>query len=139
MTLEELEDTLPNGLHDAEVLRFTVDYAQRTLTFDLSVWVGTLDDPKERREAYKRGRLELSGLVFLVLEPPDPRYPYRISPKLTIDAVDASKSLDTELLKSLPAGAFCRSFWVNQWNACMYLAATSAAIVWMNDGAVTYR
>jgi len=139
VTLKELEDSLPNGLHDAEVVRLSVDYIQRRLILDLSIWVGDMDDPPERREAYKNGQLVLSGLTFLIMEPPDPRYPYRVSPKLTVDVIDASKSVDAELLNSLPTGAFCGSFWVNQWNGCMSFAADDAAIVWMDDGAVTYR
>jgi len=139
MTLEELENTLPNGLHDAEVQRLDVDYAQRKVTFELAVWVGDMGDPPEKREAYKSGRLEITGLIFLVMEPPDPRYPFRISSKLTIDGTDARKSLDVELLATLPADSFFRSLWVNQWNACLHVAAKHAEMTWLNDGAITYR
>jgi hypothetical protein len=49
VTLEDLENTLPNGLHDAEVHKLSVDYVGRTLTLDLSVWVGgDMGDPPER-------------------------------------------------------------------------------------------
>jgi hypothetical protein len=52
VTLEELENTLPNGLHDAEVRRITVDYERRKVTLEVAVWVGDMDEPAERREAY---------------------------------------------------------------------------------------
>ena len=48
--IEELENTLPNGLHDAEVRRITVDYERRKVTLEVAVWVG--DEPPERRESY---------------------------------------------------------------------------------------
>ena len=51
MTLEELESTSPNGLHDAEIERIAVDYAVRELTLEVAVWVGSMDDPPARREA----------------------------------------------------------------------------------------
>jgi hypothetical protein len=139
MTLEELENTLPNGLHDAEVRSLTVDYSQRLLVLEMEVWVGSMDDPPDRREAYKTGRLEISGLVFLVMEPPDPRYPYRIRSKLTIDATEVRKGLDPELLATLPPDFFFRTLWVNEWNACMHLAAKDAEMTWRNGGAITYR
>ena len=60
MTLEELENTPP---HDAEVQRSAVDYEHRKVTFALAVWVGHMDDPPERREAYKSGCLEITGLL----------------------------------------------------------------------------
>ena len=55
------------------------------MTFALAVWVGDMDDPPERREAYKSGCLEITGLISLVMEPPDARYAFRISSKLKID------------------------------------------------------
>jgi len=103
MTLEELENTLPNGLHDADVHRIAIDYAERRVTFDLAVWVGKMEDPPERREAYKSGRIEVSGLLFIVMEPPDPKYPFR-KPSITIDACDMNKNIKAELLESLPSG-----------------------------------
>ncbi len=138
MTLEELENALPNGLHDAEVQRIAVDYEERKVTLEVAVWVGNTSDPPERREAYKNGRIQISGLLFLVMEPPDPRYPFKTS-DLRIDGCDMSKNLDPELLKSLPGDAFFRSLWVNEWSAFIHIAARDAGIAWINDGAVTYR
>jgi hypothetical protein len=139
MTLEQLENTLPNGLHDSEVQRVTVDYEKRKLVLDVAVWVGSMNDPPERREAYKSGQIEIAGLIFFVMEPPDAKYPFRDSAELTIDGCDMSKNLDSELLKSLPTDAFFRSLWVKEWNAFIHIAARHAEIAWMNDGAVTYR
>ncbi|MGB9204976.1 MAG: hypothetical protein WCB94_13550 [Terriglobales bacterium] len=139
MNLRELENTLPNGLHDAEVRGIHVDYEQHRLTLDLAVWVGSMDDPPKHREAYKSGQLDISGLIFLVMESPDAKYPYRVSSQLTIDSVEEEKSVPSELLRSLPADAFCHSFWVSEWNTCMYFAGTNAEMTWKNNGAVTYR
>jgi hypothetical protein len=139
MTLEELENALPNGLHDAEVQRISVDYGQRSLVLELVVWFGSMDDPPERREAYKTGRLEFSGLAFLIMEPPDAKYPYRVESSITVDSVDPGRGLGPELLASLPKGVFCHSFFVFQWNAFMHVAAKHAEMTWLNDGAISYR
>ena len=77
MTLEELENTLPNGLHDAEVVRISVDYELRILALDVDVWVGDMDEAPEKREAYRKGLIEISGLLFLAMEPPDANYPFQ--------------------------------------------------------------
>jgi len=137
MTLEELENTTPNGLHDSEVKRISVHYERRNLVLDLSVWVGDMGDAPERREAYRRARIEISGLLFLVMEPPDPNYPFAAR-DLTIDGCDLSKNLDSKLLDSLPADAFFGSLWVSQWNAFIHIAARGAQISW-NDEAIVYR
>jgi hypothetical protein len=52
-----------------------------------------MDESPERREAYKNARIEISGLLFLVMEPPDPKYPFRTD-RLRIDGCDMSKNLD---------------------------------------------
>ena len=137
MTLEELEDTLPNGLHDSEVVRINVDYESRILALDVDVWVGDMGNAPDKREAYKRARIEISGLLFLVMEPPDPNYPFATG-DLRIDGCDMRKNLDNKLLESLPAGSFFRSIWVNEWNAFIHIAAIEAQISWTAE-AVVYR
>jgi hypothetical protein len=139
MTLLEIEQSLPNGLHDSEVRRITVDYEHVRATIDLAVWVGDMDDPPERREAYKEGQLEIFGLLFMAIEAPDPAYPFEGSTKLIIDGCDATKFVDKQLLNSLPPRAFVRSFFVEEWNSFIHIAANDAVLAWKNDGAITYR
>jgi hypothetical protein len=137
MTLEELENTLPNGLHDSEVTRIAADYEKRSLVLDVSVWVGDMGDAPERRETYKRARIEISGLLFLVMEPPDPDYPSETG-SLRINGCDLRKNLDSKLLDSLPSDAFFRSLWVSEWNAFIHIAAKETQMGW-TDEAVVYR
>src|SRR6266850_981446 len=106
MTFEELEYGLPNGLHDSEVSSILVDYVQRTVIMQLSVFVGELDASPELREAYKEGSLIISGLFFLVVEPPDLRYPFAKPSSLHTDTCDMRKNLDPALLTALPKEAF---------------------------------
>src|SRR5438477_11408903 len=137
MTLAELENTLPNGLHDSEVTRINIDYEHRSLVLDLSVWVGEMGDAPERREAYRRARIEFSGLLFLVMEQPDPNYPFATG-DLRIDGCEVRKNLDSKLLGSLPVDSFFRSLWVSEWNAFIHIAAREAQIKW-SDEAINYR
>jgi hypothetical protein len=133
VTLEELENTLPKGLHDAEVHKISVDYQEGTLTLHLAVWTGDMDDPPAQREATRTGRIELSGLVFLVMEPPDPEYPFKDTKRLTIDGGDMRKNLNSDLLGSVPDDVFVRSLWVNEWNAFIHVSAKNAQIRWLSD------
>jgi len=133
MTFEELERSLPNGLHDSRVSRIAIDYEQRTLTLDIDVWVGDINrEAREQRETYKRGRVLISGLFFTAMEAPDPRYPFSTATGLTVDGCDMSKNLSTELMSSLPADTFFRSLWVNEWNAFIHVAAKNADLTWLN-------
>jgi hypothetical protein len=138
VTLEDVENTLPNGLHDAEVRRVSMDYQERKLTFDLSVWVGDMDDSPERREAYRSAQLVVSDVLFLVMEPPDPSYPFMDTAQLRVDGCEMRKNLDNALLQTLPNDAFVRSLWVNEWNAFIHIAAKNANMVWQDAG-IVYR
>ena len=78
MNIKEIELSLPNGLHDAFLMKLYIDYLKRKATFDLDVWMG---DPsskdKKLRETYKKGRLIVHDLIFCTIEPPDSKYPYK--------------------------------------------------------------
>jgi hypothetical protein len=133
MKLEEPEKTWPNGLHDSKVSQIAVDYQQRKLTLDLDVWTGDMTNNRpELREAYRRGHMLISGLLFAVMEPPDPRYPFLNSDRLTVDGCDMSKNLSAALMNSLPAGAFFRSLWVHEWNAFIHIASRNAELIWLD-------
>ena len=137
VTLEELENSLPNGLHDAEMQRVSIDYQQRTMTIDMSVFVGEVDAPLEMREAYREGTLVISGLQFAVIEPPDAGYPFASAGASRIDSCDMMKNLDPSLLQALPQGAFVGCLFVNDWNAFVHLAGLKAEIQW--TGPIIYR
>jgi hypothetical protein len=139
MTLLEIEQSLPNGLHDAEVHKITIDYEHLRVNIDLAVWVGDMNDPPERREAYKEGQLEISGLLFMAMEAPDSTYPFQGNPELIVDGCDSTTLVDRKLLSALPADAFVRSFFVKEWNSFIHIAAKEAALAWKNNGASTYR
>jgi len=129
MTLEEMEETLPNRFHDSEIRTILVDCAQRTATLERSV-VGDLDAPPEKREVYKEATLVVSGVLLSVLEPPQPDYPFSEARGLRVDSCDASRSLDRALIAKLPTNSFFRSFFVNQWNAFIHIAGRNAEIAW---------
>jgi hypothetical protein len=137
VTLEELENSLPNGFHDAEIERISVDYQQRLMVMELTVFVGDPVAPVELREAYRPAVLTLSGVQFVAIDPPDARYPFSESGPVRIDACDATKNLDANLVKTLPTNSSTRSFFVAEWNAFIHVSASSAQIEW--TAPVEYR
>lgn len=134
MTIEEIERTLPNGLHDAHLKKITIDYLSGVAKFDVQVYVG---DPeiqyKEPEEAYRDGLLILSGLLFCIIEQPDPNYQYDKAESLWIaDSGNVeSIKLTTNLPKLLHNEAFIHYFFINDWNSFIYLAAKDARFDWI--------
>jgi len=71
----EILAQLPNGMHDASISQMRVEFGRGTVTLDMEFWVGDLDAEDEaQREAYRLGKLVLTGVVAMLLEPPVYRY-----------------------------------------------------------------
>ena len=136
MTIEEIERSLPNGFHDAKLKRIDIDYVKREAKLDLQASIGNPESQdEEMRDAYRAGRLILSGFLFCVIEPPDPRYPYQKAAWLWIadSGPVNSAEIPIKLPEPLPKGAFIHYFFVNDWNAFIYLAAMDARFNWIEE------
>lgn len=71
MTLDELDRSLPNRFHDAELNAHRVDRVQRERRLDVVVWVGSMEDVGGRgTEWYRRAEVRFTGLQALQIEPP---------------------------------------------------------------------
>ena len=132
MTLEEVAASLPNGFHDASIKGISIDYVTGTATFDLQLWVGDDSAEKEEeREVYRAARLTLSDLLFCIIEPPDPNYPYYDKKPLWVDGGpwnSAPISTSIQLPSPLPENSFVYWFFVNNWNSFIYVAAMAARL-----------
>ena len=132
MTLEEAAASLPNGFHDAYIKGISTDYVTGTASFDLEIWVGDDSAEKEEeREVYRPARLTFSDLLFCVIEPPDPHYPYYEKKPLWVDGGpwnSAPISTSIQLPSALPENSFVYSFFVNNWNSFIYVAAMAARL-----------
>jgi len=128
VTLEEIESSLPNGFHDAEVKSLCVDYVERTITFEIRVWIGDVTSPDEQqRETYQNGVLTLEQFLLCVIEPPDAGYPYDKPQPLTIDSGSGNRQ-QVSFLETIPEAAFAHWFYVNEWNAFIYVIARGARL-----------
>jgi hypothetical protein len=122
MNIEELDRTLPNGFHDSCLCQVTVDYEAQTAALTLDIWIGDLEAPAgAERERLRTARLDLIGLEYFILEPPDPRYKYREAGAVTLDLCGTDPSIATS--RPLAFGGFAGRFFVNEWNAFIHFAA----------------
>lgn len=132
MTLQEIENSLPNDLHDAQVKRVEIDYEKRIVKFSLLLWTGYLSSEEESvQENYQEGELTIKDFIYCVIEPPDPSYPYAEASTITISAGSATEEpikTETALPNKLPEGAFAYWFFVNEWNSFLHIAGMDASI-----------
>lgn len=136
MKLEEIEKMLPNGFHDSLLKSITIDYSKHEAIFDLHIWVGDLyAENAESRETYRRCLLKLYQLYFCVIEAPDPKYPYHESDCLRLDGGPLNsieKKPAFQLPNTLPKDVATYWFFIEEWNAFIYVAAMSAQLDWID-------
>src|SRR5512146_2235728 len=146
MTLQEFEDRLASGFHDGEIHSIHIDYRSNSVTLDCSVWVWK--DSGETEEVLRRARVKLTGVSFCVIEPPDVHYLWteeslqvaNFNPREVLDRKRGQEwpknvplGVSTDLLDALPAGAFALSFFVNDWNSFIHLAAKDISLDWVEE------
>ncbi|MDA0346458.1 MAG: hypothetical protein O3C43_03350 [Verrucomicrobia bacterium] len=72
MTIQELENTLPNGFHNAVLNSYEVDNLNRIARFKLEICVSDPESKeKEEKDSFCAGVLELGGLEYFVVDAPD--------------------------------------------------------------------
>ena len=149
MTLDQIELTLPNGFHDAFLCTVSVDYAGLTAQMDLEVWVGSMDtDDYQGREAYRRGRLQFTGLLQFTSEVPNqeflPEETDSLTNGLSIDLVPAENNTSVPegnewADEPLPEGAFQRSFcFTGDANSYLRVAARNVMWTWLSEPRTIY-
>ena len=130
MSIEELEGELGISFHDALLCTLSTDFVSRTAEMVLDLCVGDPDAPPgPERERRRRGRLVLTGLEYLAVDPPDPTYPYRGPGPVDIDACSADPAVASRY--RIPNGAFAARLFVSDWNAFIHLAAMNATMSWL--------
>ena len=130
MNIKELEIQLDISLHDSLLHAMTTDLARQTADFVLNIWVGDLGATSHRdRERRRVGQLRLTGVQYLVVDPPDPDYRYRLHAPVDIDLCEADPTMTARY--PTEDGVFAGRFFVSDWNSFIHFAATSASFSWL--------
>jgi hypothetical protein len=137
MTLDELDHTLPNGFHDAEIFSVELDYAAKTARFRMNLLVGWPDDPEPERQAYQEATLVVNGLCFCSVDPPSSTYPFIPDGKPICVGGDPAKSDHLSSLSDLaakfPSDTWCYRFFVHDLNSFIHIAGRDAVLTWVGE------
>ena len=128
MTFRRLVASLPNGLHDAELRRFELDYELRRLRFELTIWVGNLSDPKSL-ELYRPAILTFADVAYLVAEPPAAAIPLDAG-TIRIDAGEGRPKQSSTKLPDAPSNTTVTWIYLEEPNTFLMFAAGEATLEW---------
>jgi hypothetical protein len=132
-SLREIDDSLPNGFHDALLNGMMIDFASNRAELDLRLCVGDPDAATEdEREAYRSAKLFLYGLVYFVIDAPAFGHTHSETKELRIDGGEATEDSSAQKPRgNLPADAFAYWFFVQEWNSFIHVAARGVNLQWM--------
>jgi len=139
MTFAELDSSLPSGFHDAALKSLTVDYEHRRVLMTLSLKVGDPDGPREHRDDCRDAQVEIAGMIFLIVDPPDVKENFGSAGEVWIADSYETRSIPQftrhlgSLMNGIPENAFVHSFFVNDWNSYIHVAARDCSIRWLGD------
>lgn len=128
MTIVEIEDTLPNGLHDAVIDNIFVDFINKEAKFGLRVSVGDPDSPTEEgRDAYRRGILTITNLFFFITMPEDN---FLTSPNYSMRSLYPiePEELPVKIANRIPDTVFINVIYTDR--SAIYIAAENAEFEW---------
>jgi hypothetical protein len=133
MTLDELENSLPNGLHDAIITAFSVDYVAPKLVLNLEVGISEYERPSGGwGYMYRRGTLSLLGLLgfaFDNFKNPQPFLPGSAT-SISTGTLDQLGDRASFIPATLPAGAFSGYFFLQEHETTILFAAMDARLEW---------
>ena len=134
MTLEELERSLPNGLHDADLIAVQIDYGKRIAVVELDIDVGSVagDDPTYGEPTYRRGRVAFSEIEFVVIDPPAGSGAY--AGTSSVDSGMDQPATAPRQLPQIPRDCFLCWLFVTQWNSFIRIAARTVSLEWVEPG-----
>ena len=132
MTFQALEESLPNGFHDAQLKTVFIDYVEHQLTMDLEILVGVPEaiDPDE----YRSATLIATGLYFFIIDPPDAKHPFitKDTP-LGVSGDDEWPASLADLrvgLNQTNSDFTYHRFFCDDWNSFVYVAAADVQLSW---------
>jgi hypothetical protein len=127
MNLFQLEDSLPNGLHDALLRRVVVDYVERTAILELEI---DLSDTETHSDLYRLARITLSGFAYFAVGPPDSSYPFREAGVVTVDLSAPEKPF----VRGCEGESAFRLF-ISDFNSFIHADAPEAELEWLGEAA----
>ncbi|WP_316415775.1 hypothetical protein [Mesoterricola silvestris] len=132
MKIQELDQHLPNGIHDAELYSLNVDFKAKSIKMLINFWIGNLGGSNQ--EMYRMGELDVINFSVFSIDPPDQGYPFIPNgDPLTITSCQPSEGTlkgYNAILKRLPADSGGIGFFVEEWNSFIHIIGGDVYLKW---------
>ena len=134
MTLEDLDQRLPNGLHDAQIKALLHDYERGVVTLKVAMLVGLPHDPPPERSRYRIGEIHFHGAMFCVIEilENERALGHPRSIWFSYSRTDPG-NLPEPIRRQLPPETLCYSLYILDWESTIHIAASDISFQWLES------
>ena len=130
MTLEELDNSLPEGLHDAQIRSYRRDFESATLILFAKVVVDLSQENKSQL-IYRDGEIIFHGVQYVVSEFPGAASTFRDAGCVWFSFSRTEPAIISEELRSVLAPDILRySLFVFEWHSSIHIAAREISFTW---------
>jgi len=134
MTLEQLQQMLPNGLHDAKIRSITRNFEEETLILAVSMLVGLPEDQPAMRDRYRNAYITFTGVKLFVVEIPEAPSAFAAPGTVSFSADRSEAGLfSAEIEAQLAEGIDRYSLFVLDWLSCIHVAAAGVSFAWERE------
>ena len=134
MTLEDLDRTLPNGLHDAKIRTMTHNFERAIVRLEADILVGLPDDPPEDRYRYRAGEILFHRVLFCTVEMPENERILGHSGSIWFKFWRMEPGLLAEkVAKRLSPETLCYSLYILEWESQIQIACEDVNFAWLEE------
>jgi len=131
MTLEELEEQLPNRLHDARIRSITHNYDTGTLIVCVEILTGLPDDPPSTQVAYRDAVISFLDVCLCHIEQPENERIIGLRGSVWFKYWRTEPGiLLPKLSDRFPTDAISYTLYVLEWEASIHIVASGVGFSW---------
>ncbi len=129
MNLIEIEQSLPNGFHDAYLNQLALDFARHEAELSLEVLIGTDDQPGS--DKYRKCRLTFHDYAIVMIEPAVAHRDIGKARGLGVDRTELDDEDRLAVAKTgykIPSDNFWLALFIYEWNSRIIINARDASL-----------
>jgi len=131
MTLEQLEEQLPNWLHDAQIRSITHNYETGTLAICAEILTGLPDDPPSTRSAYREATILFTDVFLCHIEQPENERIVGVKGSVWFHYSRTEPGiLLPKLSGRFPTDALSYTFYILEWESSIHIVASDVNFSW---------
>ena len=131
MTLEELEEQLPNGLHDAKIRSITHSYDTGALIVRVEILTGLPDDPPAIRFAYRDAVMSFKDVSLCHFEQLENERIIGVKGSVWFKYWRTEPGiLPLKLSERFPADAISYTLYILDWESSIHIVANDVNFSW---------